>query len=161
MNDEECFAAATKIQSSEWNGHICLASNADPGLRDKDNGGCYESIAHLISTCGDEGYPLPKYVWATKPYKLELDAESILETALEEHHENAHEWISQEAEDDLQAFLDAWCEREDVGVVTYNIDRSNAIAIDAVDRAKFDKLAAERVAYRAKWYSSECSNETP
>jgi hypothetical protein len=36
-----------------------------------------------------------------------------------------------------------------------------AVVIDAIDRAKFDKLAAERAEYRAKWYSSECSNETP
>ena len=64
-----------------------------------------------------------EYAFATKPFPLRLDAEGIVEGALEEHHEGAEVAPALIAE--LQAYLDAWCERADV--TSYEVDYGRVV----------------------------------
>lgn len=63
-----------------------------------------------------EGPPeeCPDYVWACESYDLKLDAELILQQALEDHHEDAGEGITNEAGAELQKLLDDWCAKQGV-----------------------------------------------
>lgn len=53
---------------------------------------------------------LPAWLYACTVSRLSLDASYILESALEEHHEDA--WEQLLGEDELQKLLDAWCEKQ-------------------------------------------------
>lgn len=85
----------------------------DHGKRD----GFFRSIAELEEYCADHELPLPQTVIACAPKTLSMDARDIIQQALEEHHEDACEAISTTEREELQAFLDGWCER--TGVVSY------------------------------------------
>lgn len=74
------------------------------------------------------GEPLerPEYVWATSCSKISLDADRILEQATDDLHEDARDRIVDE--DELQSFLDKWCEKQ-TGTETYYPDYRYAILI--------------------------------
>lgn len=78
-----------------------------------------------------EGDPPTRYAYATAPRALSLDANGIIEDALEsgEHHEGAGDDISDAERADLQAFLDDWCRR--TGVVSHFPDHSRVVLFDA------------------------------
>lgn len=59
---------------------------------------------------------VPKVLWNCSETKISLDADSIIENACEELHEDARDNISDEKE--LQDFLDKWCEKQ-TGTTTY------------------------------------------
>ena len=61
-------------------------------------------------------YEIPKVLWNCEEVKLSMDADSIIENACEELHEDARGNISDEKE--LQEFLDKWCEKQS-GTTTY------------------------------------------
>lgn len=69
----------------------------------------------------------PPYVYATTPKPLRLDAESIMDSALEDHHEGAADYLDPRDVELLQAILDAWCERTDI--VSYEPDFSRVVVI--------------------------------
>ena len=59
---------------------------------------------------------VPKVLWNCEETKISMDADSIIENACEELHEDARDNISDEKE--LQAFLDLWCSKQS-GTTTY------------------------------------------
>ena len=59
---------------------------------------------------------VPKVLWNCEEIKISIDADSIIENACEELHEDARDYISDEKE--LQEFLDKWCEKQS-GTTTY------------------------------------------
>lgn len=59
---------------------------------------------------------VPKILWNCSETKMSLDADSIIENACDELHEDARDNIADEKE--LQDFLDKWCEKQ-TGTTTY------------------------------------------
>ena len=59
---------------------------------------------------------IPKVLWNCEEVKISMDADSIIENACEELHEDARDNISDEVE--LQEFLNKWCEKQS-GTTTY------------------------------------------
>lgn len=59
---------------------------------------------------------VPKVLWNCEVVKISMDADSIIENACEELHEDARDNISNEKE--LQEVLDKWCEKQ-TGTITY------------------------------------------
>ena len=58
--------------------------------------------------------PVPEFVWACTPKPLKLDADGILDQALEEHFDGARGNISDAEEARLQAFLDEWAAAQEI-----------------------------------------------
>ena len=61
---------------------------------------------------------VPKVLWNCEEIKISMDADSIIENACEELHEDARDNISDEKE--LQEFLDKWCEKQTVTTTYYH-----------------------------------------
>ena len=61
-------------------------------------------------------YEIPKVLWNCEEVKISMDADSIIENACEELHEDARDNISNEKE--LQDFLNKWCAKQ-TGTTTY------------------------------------------
>ena len=59
---------------------------------------------------------VPKVLWNCEEIKLSIDADSIIDNACEELHEDARDNISEEKE--LQEFLDKWCAKQS-GTTSY------------------------------------------
>ena len=59
---------------------------------------------------------IPKVLWNCEVVKISMDADSIIENACDELHEDARDNISDKKE--LQEFLDKWCEKQ-TGTTTY------------------------------------------
>ena len=59
---------------------------------------------------------VPKVLWNCEVVKISMDADSIIENACDELHEDARDNISGERE--LQEFLDKWCAKQ-IGTTTY------------------------------------------
>jgi hypothetical protein len=68
----------------------------------------------------------PQYVWGTKSINLTLDADSILENACEDLHDEA--WNRIEDKKELQEFLSMWSKKQK-GTTTYYSDNKYAIKI--------------------------------
>lgn len=61
-------------------------------------------------------YEVPKVLWNCEETKISMDADSIIDNACDELHEDARDNISDEKE--LQGFLDKWCAKQG-GTTTY------------------------------------------
>ena len=59
---------------------------------------------------------LPEVLWVCSKAEISMDADSIIENACDELHEDARDYISDERE--LQEFLNRWCEKQ-TGTTTY------------------------------------------
>lgn len=55
---------------------------------------------------------LSEVLWLTDSVDIFMDADSIIENACEELHEDAYENISDEDRKELQNILDKWCEKQ-------------------------------------------------
>lgn len=65
---------------------------------------------------GDER---PKFVWATEPVEMRIDAHDIISNATEDLYEDAIDNISDSAIKKLQNFLDNWCKTCGVNTTYY------------------------------------------
>lgn len=72
--------------------------------------------------------PRPQYVWGTREIEFYINADDIVENAVEELYEDAIDDISAEAMVELRTFLDDWCERCKVSK-TYEESRKYKIRI--------------------------------
>ena len=59
---------------------------------------------------------IPKVLWNCEEVKISMDADSIIENACEELHDDARDNIFDEKE--LQEFLNNWCAKQ-TGTTTY------------------------------------------
>lgn len=80
------------------------------GLGDCNGDHYYTTLESLLEDCENEGYEIPEYVWSCEEQELSMDANSIIESALEEWYDEASSEIPQSAVDELQALLNTWCE---------------------------------------------------
>lgn len=91
-----------------WEGH-----RGDMGGEDS---AYFSGIDAVLDYCENEGVDIPEYVWACSRKDLHLDAETILQDALERHSmdpENVDIPTKPHGER-LQAFLDAWVKELDI-----------------------------------------------
>lgn len=65
----------------------------------------YESDEEMMNN-------LPEVLWLTDPVDITIDADSIIESACEELHEDASENISVKDRKELQDILDEWCKKQ-------------------------------------------------
>lgn len=61
---------------------------------------------------------LPEVLWVCSKAEISMDADSIIENACDELHEDAYDTISDKDIEELQGFLDKWCEKQ-TGATTY------------------------------------------
>jgi hypothetical protein len=93
------------------------------------NEGYFSEWEDFIDSWFDDNDPdaeKPIYVWGTYCVKLSLDADSIIENACDDLHEDAGSNIV--AQEELQEFLNKWCEKQS-GTETYYADYKYAIKI--------------------------------
>lgn len=57
-------------------------------------------------------YNIPKVLWLCDNVDISMDADSIIENACEELHENAEDNISGQDRKELQKLLDDWCKKQ-------------------------------------------------
>jgi len=91
------------------------------------NNGYFFDIEELEEYCNENNIPMPEYVWGTTVTRISMDADSIIESACEELHEDAEDQIDNRVE--LQEMLDKWCEKQS-GTDTYYIDYHVAIVLN-------------------------------
>lgn len=65
----------------------------------------YESDEEMMNN-------LSEVLWLTDPVDISMDADSIIENACEELHEDAYENISYKDIKELQNMLDEWCKKQ-------------------------------------------------
>lgn len=65
----------------------------------------YESDEEMMNN-------LPEFLWLTDSVDISMDADSIIESACEELHEDAYENISGSDRKELQNMLDEWCSKQ-------------------------------------------------
>lgn len=94
--------------------------DSDMWFYDEKTDNYFSDIEHFVDAYKDfdnhesgEGMDnLPEVLWLTDPVDISLDADSIIENACEELHEDAYENISGEDRKELQNMLDEWCKKQ-------------------------------------------------
>ena len=76
----------------------------------------------------DDSEDKPTYVWGTTSSKIGVDAADIVERATEDLHEDASSNISDEDVNELQNYLDKWCEKQ-IGTTTYYMTNKYSVLI--------------------------------
>lgn len=69
-------------------------------------------------------------VWACEQTQIGLNAHDILETACDDLHEDAVEYIPDAAKKELQDFLSAWVDKYGRHTITYYPDYTRVVVID-------------------------------
>ena len=87
--------------------------------------GFFRSIKELVEYFAEREIALPQLVKACSARTLSMDADYIIDCALDEHHEDAGECISAAEREELQTFLDEWCAR--TSVVSYEATDADII----------------------------------
>lgn len=129
--EQEAFAKATKIDAKDYTGWVSWAKHGD------DGDGFFESINELRSYCVNNKLVVPEYVWACIPEPFKLNADWILNQALEEHHDGARGEISKVEEERLQAFLDEWAAAQEI--VSWHEDRTRVVLFVPEQDVSFPK----------------------
>jgi hypothetical protein len=99
-----------------WEGHS--ASMGD---------GYFADIEEVLDYCENEGVDVPEYVWACTREDMKIDAQGVVECAVENMYEDAYDHIDDKAVAKLQAYLDVWC--KEVAIVGWSEDNSRAILL--------------------------------
>jgi hypothetical protein len=120
------FDAAKKVSSNDYNGYLF------DDRREK----YFETVDELLEYYHQDGQEPPPWVWATETVEFKLDASSILESALEEHHEDAGEVITTLDGNRLQKYLDIWAKKQ--GIVSYVQSYETVVMIDPETIKKYE-----------------------
>lgn len=110
--ERDMILRAARITSAEWTGPVY---NPAQGAR-----GWYASVEKMLEDL--DGEEMPTWVWGGEVVPLALNAEQILQNALEEASEDAIEEGGL-ATSGLQELLDSWCKKtgiewwQDAGII--------------------------------------------
>lgn len=124
------WADATPKPAAEYGDGMVLVED-DHGRDWGGRNGWHDSLDDLRDAVvvWREDHPgeplLTLYVYGSTPRRMTLDTSHLIEDALQDFHEGAHDEISREAEVELQALLDAWCEAN--GPTTNDVDYGTKI----------------------------------
>jgi hypothetical protein len=132
--EETAFAKAKKVQPGEAQEDMVYWED---GNGDCNGEGYFSSLQAVLDECDDDGKEVPAYVWACSSRGLHIDAQSVIESMLDEWYDGASDEISQEDHDKLQKLLDGWC--DEMGMKCYDLDYSTAILLSE-DWIKDNKL---------------------
>jgi len=114
-----CYRTARKVPAAEWAGPVFR------GLEDETY---YDSVDDLLSAVDDDGEEPPKWVWGGRTRPFAIDADDIIDRALEGHHGDAE--LPRAAREALQDMLDEWLQRDDVrGVVSVLPDEHTVVVL--------------------------------
>lgn len=110
----ERWAKAEPIEADAYTGAMFYVETEEGLWYGGSHEGYFSSFEELGYAIDDhifEGSSRPTlHVYATTPQKISFDAADMLENALSDFHDGASDDIASSAQDDLQKFLDAWCE---------------------------------------------------
>lgn len=134
------YKHAKKVSPLEYNGWIFADGYGDDGY--------FTSCEHLRDHCRIWGKQLPTYVWTCNALEFAMDADCIIDQALDEHHEDASDNISDAARGALQYMLDAWTEKQ--GIKSYFTDHDVAVVIPDEWIAESMKWPEEAAARKAQ-----------
>lgn len=128
--EEQRFAAATKLASSEYTGAVFCDGGPPSQSMVSDDGDCdyHASVAEFLAACAEADEPVPEYVWACRAHTPSSNVGWIIESALEDHHEDAGSVITKEHVEKLKAFMREWWAAS--GVVSYRPDYTRAVVLD-------------------------------
>ena len=136
------YEKAGKIPAAEHNG---------PVYRSDD---FYPSVDEYLEHCEQEGFEPDAYVWAVYETHVEIDADAILETALEDHWEEAEAVGVKE----LNEFIAAWNERQiKEGTVTWQQDTSRVILLNEEGPCTAKSLRKSRHSRSTQMQRKKCS----
>lgn len=119
-NEKKAFALARKLTIEEYPNQEVYW---DGGIGD----GFFLDVSDLLDRCEEESLDIPPYAWAAKEVPLAMNADWLLERALEEHGEGAREEIAEKDLPELQVLLDKWCLRQDLK--SWQPDYSTAVLL--------------------------------
>ena len=74
----------------------------------------FDSLEDLRDNCLRFGTPDPLIVHPLRSEGIKISAAHVIESALEDHHEEAADGLLPGAREELQALLDAWCAKQRV-----------------------------------------------
>ena len=120
--EARAFEKAKKLTPQEWDG---------PVFDRHDN--FFMSLDDFFDRChDDEDYrKYGTYVWCAREIKFSPNVEHMIESALDNHHEDAGDLISTEATKELEDFVEQWAAKQ--GVLSYEPDGKNVVVIEATD----------------------------
>lgn len=93
------------------------------------NEGYFTDVEEFIDYCQDNEIEIPKYVWGTEKIKPFVSADSIVEDACENLHEDAYSNIC--GIDELQEFLEKWWGKQS-GIDTFLVNYEYAILLNEI-----------------------------
>ncbi len=73
-----------------------------------------DNLDEFLERYEEDGLDLPAYVWGAKRIDFHVDADNVIEQALDGHHEEANEHLKPDAYKTLQLALDTWCEEQNI-----------------------------------------------
>jgi hypothetical protein len=119
-----------RVRADDYEGPVYWADH------DGDCGeGYFSSVEEVRNYCEREDVQLPSEdepAHGCTTHHLQLDVEEILYRAFEdgEHHEDARDNLSKEAEEALKNFVAEWNAKYGVEVVSYMVDESVIVVFD-------------------------------
>ena len=128
--EEKVFEKAEKMTIDEYPGDQPVFWDGPPkGSSIGD--GYFLNVDDFLERCEEEEVEVPQYIWATTSVPLALSADFLIESAMNEHREDAREAIPSESELQLQHMLDTWCAAQKVK--TWQPDYKRAILLHPKD----------------------------
>lgn len=104
---------------------VPLAEYQQEGLFVEDE--WFNDWEDLVDSMDSQGREVPEWAWGCEPLAFALDAERLLENALDEHHEDARDGIDDAEVKRLQAFLDEWAAAQKI--TSYQCDTSTVVLL--------------------------------
>lgn len=111
--EKKVFEAALKVTIEEYEDQP-IYWEGPPSGSSMTGDGYFLNIEEFLDCCEEEEVDVPPYVWATKPVAFAMNADFLLEDALQEHPEDARDALSADDERELQKLLDEWCAKQEV-----------------------------------------------
>jgi hypothetical protein len=122
--DRAAFERAAKVDWRAYDGPVYVPGAAHGSCGE----GYFRSVTDYLEHLYD-GDTVPAYCWATRPTPpLRLDADDILDGALDDYHEDAKDDLDVPA---LQKALDTWC--DDNQPESFEVDHLRAVLLDGAE----------------------------
>jgi len=85
----------------------------------------FESVGDVLEHCECDAVDPPQDVWGAIEIPFCLDADHVVDNALDDHHDGAGDDLSNASVKELQELLDGWCQKQ--GIVSYEADWSTLV----------------------------------
>lgn len=125
QKEQERFEKAEKLTIEAYDGPVYWETGCSGDMGD----GYFSDVDSLLDYCEQEGIDVPEYVWACASSSFQLEADAIIEHALERQdaYEDAFDSIKDDARARLQAYLTVWT--KEVDLTFWHDDHSRAVLL--------------------------------